>query len=83
MTTETTTTTTPSETAKKTFEQRQLNDAQIQQIESIKSNASDLYVKISEITTGSTSGESFRLTALAKTNLEQTVLWATKAVSRQ
>jgi hypothetical protein len=50
-------------------------------VEEIKDLAATLYDKIDSVTNVNQT-EASRLVALAKTSLEETVMWATKAVSR-
>ncbi len=66
--------------ARSTFEQRPLTERQIEIVNVIKKNAENLLRSFDQI---SFSHESDRLTALARNSLEESVMWATKAVSRE
>lgn len=66
-----------------TFEQRGLNDSQVESIEQIKTNAAALWYNLDNIAVAPGNSDSGRLVSLAKTSLEEAVMWATKAVSRQ
>jgi len=69
--------------AQKAFNQRSLSDSQIQQVERIKTKAEALWNEIDNIGVPHGDSEAGRLVSLAKTSLEETVLWGVKAVSRQ
>lgn len=74
--------------AYETFKSTSLNDEQIQQVEKIKYHAAMLWDKIDDINYGLpgsvlVSAECTRLIALAKTSLEESIMWANKAISRQ
>lgn len=84
MNTETKTTVTlpaPTAHAKAVFESRVFGSEQSTvQVENIKTQAAMLLDAINEIPTPN--AEAGRLASLAKTSIEETVMWATKAVSR-
>lgn len=67
--------------AHETFESRSLN-GQEEQVDKIKTVAALLFDQIDAIALPPEKREAARLVALAKTNLEQTVMWAVKACSR-
>lgn len=80
---QTTNTTASAETlAKKTFEQRQVSETQVTLIDDIKTKAAILLETLQNQNDFCQSQESKRLFSLAKTSLEESVMWATKAVSR-
>lgn len=70
-----------SERAFKTFESRGLN-GQESKIESIKEKAALLWDAFDAIEIPPGNQEAWRLVALAKTELESSVMWGVKAVSR-
>lgn len=67
--------------ATKVFESRGLN-GQEQQVAALKSKAEELWDEIDSISVPPGNSEAGRLVALAKTELESTVMWAVKALSR-
>jgi len=69
--------------AYKNFNARPITDSQILIVEKIKETASMLWDQLDNISVTPGNAESGRLVALAKTDLENTVMWATKAISRQ
>lgn len=69
--------------ATKTFEHRTMNDSQIQTVEAIKSKAATLWDALNDISVPSGNTEAGRLVSSAKTTLEESIMWATKAISRQ
>lgn len=66
--------------AEQVFESRPMDDDQITKVTQIKNAATYLQMQLDSIEAVPESG---RLIALAKTSLEESVMWATKAVSRQ
>lgn len=70
----------PSEQAHQRFNSRLLSAQQQAQIARIKLQAEIIYDDIAAIP--QENHESARLVSLAKTSLEETILWATKAISR-
>lgn len=64
------------------FESRGLRDGTEALITQLKMEAAILLDTINEIEVPPGNSEAGRLIALAKTELESTVMWATKAVSR-
>lgn len=70
-----------SEAAKKVFESRGFpSEAHAAHVERIKEKAAILWDEINTIPTGNS--EAPRLVAKAKTELEDAVMWAVKAISR-
>lgn len=69
------------EPGKKVFEYRGLNGKEAQ-VEQIKQTAAALWSMINVISVPPGNTEAGRLLALAKTDLESSVMWAVKAVSR-
>lgn len=67
--------------AVKVFESRGLNGHE-KLVDEIKAQAAVLFDKIDSIPVPPGNSEAGRLVALAKTELESTVMWAVKAVSR-
>lgn len=67
--------------AYKVFAGRPVTDDQITTIETIKTQAAMLWDTLDKIT--SENADAGRLVSLAKTELEKSVMWATKAISRQ
>lgn len=67
--------------AKKVFESRGLN-GQEEQVARLKSKAEELWDEIDNISVPPGNSEAGRLVSLAKTELESTVMWAVKALSR-
>ena len=70
-----------SERATKTFESRGLNGRD-NHVHAIKSAAAELWQWIDNIPVPPGNTEAGRLVALAKTDLESSVMWAVKAISR-
>jgi hypothetical protein len=70
------------------FESRSLSAIGAAQIDTIKAKAAELLAEIDsikatdEVVTAGKQNESLRLVALAKKDLESTVMWAVKAISR-
>lgn len=60
---------------------RELTNDEIVQVQRIKDTAADLYVLFETDPAVATGAEKARALALAKTNLEQAVMWAVKAVT--
>lgn len=71
----------PSQQAQKVFESRGLNGHE-GLVEDIKIFAGYLFDKLDLIPVPPGNNEAGRLVALAKTELESTVMWAVKAISR-
>lgn len=60
---------------------RELTDEEKKQVDDIKTLAGELYQKLETDPAVVTSGDKARALAIAKTNLEQAVMWAVKAVT--
>jgi len=72
--------------ALETFTSKPLNEWQTNQINNLRQQTAWLWDTIDNITDRTketTTPEVARLTSLAKTNLEQAFMWATKAISRK
>jgi len=67
--------------ATKVFESRGLN-GQEEKVQDLKNKAAELWQLIDNISVPPGNSEAGRLVALAKTELESTVMWAVKAFSR-
>lgn len=67
----------------KVFESRGFKDNGAEHVEFIKKNAAALWSYIDNIPVPPGNTEAGRLVALAKTDLESSVMWAVKALSRQ
>jgi len=70
-----------SERAKKVFESRGL-DGQEEHVARIKAAAEALWDELDNISVYPGNSEGMRLISLAKTSLEQTVMWGVKSLSR-
>lgn len=67
----------------KTFESRGFKENGAEHVEYIKKNAAVLWSYIDNIPVPPGNTEAGRLVSLAKTELESSVMWAVKALSRQ
>lgn len=67
--------------AARTFESRGLN-GQEELVAELKDDASSFLARINQIEVAPDNREAARLVALAKTTLEESVMWAVKAISR-
>lgn len=67
--------------ASKVFESRGLN-GQEDRVQRIKDSAATLFEQIDSISIPPGNSEAGRLVSLAKTELESSVMWAVKAISR-
>lgn len=73
---------TPLERAEKVFESRGIEGIQAVKIDRIKKAAAELYSIIDSMSVPPGNTEAGRLLSLAKTDIELSVMWAVKAVSR-
>jgi hypothetical protein len=71
----------PSQESKDVFGHRAISESQKEKVLSIIEGAAELLDELESIE--ATNGESGRCKALAKTKLEEMVMWANKAISRQ
>lgn len=73
---------TPSPRAIRAFDSRPLGESGAGKIEDIKSNAAVLWDLLDSIPIPPDNTEAGRLVSLAKTQLEDSVMWGVKALSR-
>ena len=65
------------------FESRSMDSDKNKAMEEIKLHAADLLRRMDKIVSKEERNDASRLMNIARTNLEQTVMWAVKAISRK